>query len=141
MQRSRPLGVTLLSILSFLAAIWFAIVGIGLIVVGSISESDAMLVGPITEASFTGSFAVIFGVVFLGLAVFNLFLAVGYWTLQGWARTIGLVIQGLALIAGLVAVLGGRPASLVEIVVAAVIFVYLLTPGVKAAFGHGAATA
>lgn len=141
MERRRPLGITILSILSFIAAIWFILIGLGLVIAGGLIETQALQVGPITESSFAGSFAIGFGIFFLVVAVFNLFLSVGYWTLKPWAWTLGVVVQALTLISGLAAVLLGNPSSLVEIVIAAIIFIYLMTPGVKAAFGKGPAPA
>jgi uncharacterized membrane protein (DUF2068 family) len=68
--------------------------------------------------------------------------SVGAWRLKGWAWWLGLILSALYALASLSGVSTARNAAssltapLVQLVIGVVVFVYLLTPGVRRAFGR-----
>ena len=112
-QRSRPLGITIIAII-------VAIFGILGIIDGILSLSIS------TTA----------GVIALVLGVLELILAWGLWTLQRWAFWAAVIIEILALINSIYAFTQGSVASaIVGIIIALVILIYLFADAnVRAAF-------
>ncbi|HEY3992241.1 MAG TPA: hypothetical protein VGM01_05090 [Ktedonobacteraceae bacterium] len=112
-QRSRPLGITIIAII-------VAIYGI-LGIIGGI-----FLLG----ASATA------GIITLILGVLELVLAWGLWTLQSWAFWATVIIEVLALINSIFAFMQGNVTNgIVGIIIALVILIYLFADAnVRAAF-------
>src|SRR5579883_1042277 len=112
-QRTRPLGITIIAII-------VAIYGI-LAIIGGIL---------LLSASTT------LGVISLILGVLDLVLAWGLWTLQRWAFWATAVIEVLSLINGIFGLTsGGGVSAILSIVIPLVILIYLFAdPNVRAAF-------
>jgi hypothetical protein len=123
----RPTGVTILAILGFLGGAFGIIGGLGALGVGGFLAAVA---GPI------GIIAAIAGVVILGLAIVQLAVAYGYWTLQTWAWRFGIVVAALSVLFALLGFLGGGGfANLAwSLVVNGLIIWYLNKTEVRTAF-------
>ncbi len=109
----RPTGVTIIAILQF------------------IGGAFSILAGVLAAVSFHPIQAVIAIV----LGIIALILGVGMWTLQSWAWTGTLIIQGINIINTVINLLRGDTSSIVGLIIAAIIVYYLTRPEVKEAFG------
>ncbi len=110
----RPTGVTIIAILQFIG--------------GALS----ILAGVLAAISFHP----IEAIVAIVLGVIGLILGMGMWTLQSWAWTGTLIIQGINLILNVVNLLRGQGVSnIVGLIIAAIIVYYLTRPEVREAFG------
>jgi len=136
---SRPTGVTVIAVLSFLGACMSVVLAFGFLFGGALVATLGMSV----PASIVGVAAIIgAGVCFVttSLAVCN---GIGLLKLRNWARILTIVLAGLGLCSAvfgiLMALLHFRIfVTLREAIVAALYFwilTYLLKPHVKQAFG------
>lgn len=122
--RERPLGVTIIAILAAIGGI------LGLL--------GSLAVLGISGAAGVGG-GVLWGIIFLVLAVASLAFAYGAWSLKPWAWTLGV---GLAVLNVLMALYwftqpGGSIVSLIiSLAINGVILYYLFQADVKAAFGR-----
>lgn len=112
-QRTRPLGITIIAIIAAVYGL-LGIIG-GLLLLSS---------------------SVGLGVISLVLGILELVLAWGLWNLQSWAFWGTVVIEALALVNGVFALTqGSAGGGIVGIVVALVVLIYLFAdPNVRAAF-------
>ncbi|MFW9770498.1 MAG: hypothetical protein ACFFF9_10830 [Candidatus Thorarchaeota archaeon] len=81
----RPLGVTILAVLEIIAGALGLFGAITLITIGAMIP-------------WLGAFAVIFGVVVLFLALIDLIVGWGLWTLKSWAWMVALIVNIINLI-------------------------------------------
>jgi hypothetical protein len=127
---ARPTGITILAVLSAIGGILGILGGIALIGLGGIGAATT------GEAAFFGVGAV-FGVLALALGIASLAFAYGAWTLQPWAWTLGIILQGANIIFAVVAIIGGSTiqSQIIGVAIAGVILYYLMQPNIKAAFG------
>jgi uncharacterized membrane protein HdeD (DUF308 family) len=112
-QKHRPLGVTIIAILTVIGGIAFVASGAVLVIVG---------IG--------------FALIALGIAYFVM--AYGLWKGKGWAWTITLIISAIGVVLGIASIAaGGQKAAgaIVQIIINAVVIYYLYRPSVKAFFG------
>ncbi len=125
--QARPTGVTILAALAVVGGI-LGILGSIFIVLGGAVVSTVS--GPL------GAFLLLFGIATLALAVVELFLGYGAWTLKPWAWQLGYVLMALNVIVALLTLLSGGNlfSFLVNLVIAAVIAYYLDTAEVRRAF-------
>ncbi len=118
MQRpaERPVGVTLIAIL-------LAVNGI-VAILGALGVFGP---GP------GGTLGTVIGLLF-GLAL--LYLAYGMWTLQAWAWLTTLILEGLNALFAVIALFTapGAGGAWISLILAAVIIVYLIQPGVRDEF-------
>ena len=112
-QRSRPLGITIIAVI-------MAIFGIVGIISGIMLMSVSSAVGTIT----------------LVLGILELILAWGLWSLQRWAYWTTVVLEILIVLNGVFALTqGGTGGGVLNIVLAVIILVYLFAdPNVRVAF-------
>jgi|RhiMetdeSRZDD1v2_1073273.scaffolds.fasta_scaffold529428_3 uncharacterized membrane protein (DUF2068 family) len=111
--RSRPLGVTILSILAGINGI----IGIILGIIASLIIPPAGVIG-----------------IVIGLAWFVL--AWGLWTAKGWAWIITVIIAIISIIFNLFGAVTGHIEQIISLIIAAVMLYYLTRPNVKAYFGR-----
>jgi len=126
-MNQRPTGVTILAILAFVGGA-FGILG-GLALLG---------LGVALAGAAVGGLGFIFGIVLIALSALQLWIGYGFWTLKRTAWSLGLVVFGASLIVQFVELLLGYIAItsfVVSLVIYGIILYYLMTPGVKAAFG------
>ena len=132
----RPLGVTILAVISLLVGLWELLVGLTLLGLGGVFAALMGTAFPIAGA-VVGVLAVAIGVTAVVVAVFNLGFSYGAWHLRPWAWTLGFSTQIASLIWTGLVVLGpgtlrGHAGGLL---LSAVLLYYLTTPEVKRAFG------
>lgn len=140
----RPAGVTIIAVLGIFFGALVALVGLLLVVRGSVA-----FVG---DMSFYGRTRVLAAVVLLGIAALVIVTSVGLLNLQEWARVLAIVLNAVHLV---VAALGLTESfrhihmpfffsmmlrHIVMIAIGVWIIVYLIQPHVKQAF-RGAAPA
>lgn len=123
----RPTGVTILAVLGFLAGAFGVLGGLGALGIGGFLAAVA---GPI------GIVAMIAGVFILVLALLQLAVAYGYWTLATWAWRFGIVVAALSVLFALLGFLGsGNFANLAwSVVINGLIIWYLNKAEVRTAF-------
>lgn len=112
-QRTRPLGITIIAVIVAIYGILNIIAGIALM-----------------GASTT------IGVISLVLGILDLVLAWGLWTLQRWAFWATALIEALSLINGIFGMMyGGGVSAILSIVIPLIILIYLFADrNVRAAF-------
>jgi len=137
---ARPMGITILAILSVIGGIFGLIGGLGLIAGGALLGGA---VGGTTGAAL-GGMAFIFGIVTLGFAVAYIAFAYGAWTLKAWGWMLGVImalasivwtILGIVLSGDIVANLISV-STIISVAIPLIILYYLNTPVVKSAFGR-----
>jgi uncharacterized membrane protein HdeD (DUF308 family) len=109
-QKHRPLGVTIIAILTIIGGIIFLASGLVLLIVG-------------------------IGIVLLALGIAYLVMAYGLWKGKGWAWTITLILSVIGIILGIVSIAAGNIGAIIGIIINGVVIYYLYRPNVKAFFG------
>src|SRR5215469_13209842 len=94
--RQRPMGVTILAVLAFLVGISGILGAIGILALG-------------------GGY-VMLGVIALVLALLELGLGYGFWTLQPWAWTLGITLQVINIVLNVIYLFTQRSNALSDIV-------------------------
>jgi uncharacterized membrane protein HdeD (DUF308 family) len=112
-QKHRPLGVTIIAILTIIGGIAFVSAGAVLAVVG-------------------------IGFVLIALGIAYFVMAYGLWKGKGWAWTITLIISAIGIIIGIASIAASpqrAAGAIVQIIINAVVIYYLYRPTVKTFFG------
>jgi uncharacterized membrane protein HdeD (DUF308 family) len=109
-HKNRPLGVTIIAVLTAIGGIIFLASGAVLLQIG-------------------------IGIIFLALGVAYLVMAYGLWTGKRWAWTITLILSGIGIILAVISIAAGNIGSIVSIIIHAVVIYYLYRPSVKVFFG------
>jgi hypothetical protein len=135
---SRPLGVTVLGVLSLISGAISVIKGVAWLGIGGLFAGATALANP-AAGVMVGSVALLFGGIALLTGAFALLTAWGFFRLKGWAWSLGMATHGGILVWSFLAALG--PSTLRErmapIMVSGIILFYLTRPAIKAAFGKG----
>ena len=141
----RPLGVSLLAILAFIAVASYVVLTV--LAIAAPQTLRSLLGGLSPQGSgpeMLLSLGALLGVYFAVMAALSALFGYGMWTLRNWARVITIIIAALSLIGTVVSLvqvardinmstllLGGLRVGLCVLVLW-----YMWTPGVRAAF-HG----
>jgi hypothetical protein len=126
---NRPTGVTVLSILAFIAGAFTLIAGLLLTLMGTAIGSMG---GPVFAA--IGAFA---GVIFLVLGALYFLVGFGLWTLKPWAWMLTVILCGIGLALNLVQALSGDVVGgTFGLIVNGFVLWYMMRPHVKTAFGR-----
>ncbi len=132
----RPLGVTVLGVLSLVSGAFSILKGLIWLGFGGAAAGVTALANPAVGV-MVGGIALLFGGIALLSGLFALLTAWGAFNLKGWAWSLGIATHGGILAWSLLAALG--PSTLRErmwpIVVSGAILFYLTRPAVKTAFG------
>jgi hypothetical protein len=130
-QKQRPLGVTIISILTILGGIGFLATGIAPLVaapffsVGDSNVSPAALIGLSSGI----------GIALLALGLAYFVMAYGLWKGKGWAWSITVVLSFIGIALGVVSIATGNIGAIFHTVINAVVLYYLYRPHVKMFFG------
>lgn len=139
MVRERPFGITILGwvylALGILAALWslfvFGFGGLGALF-GTIFGANAWQASGVSNL-----WAGLLGIV---TAVVEIVVAYGLLTLKSWGWLLALIGAGLSIVTGVVGMLGGGFFTFIcggiGVLIPIGILIYLLTPGVRKAFGR-----
>jgi hypothetical protein len=124
----RPVGITILAVIAFI----FGSVGI----LGALSMLSGAAVLRAGDGNI-GGLLLVYGLILLIAAGLQIAFGAGALSLKPWAWTLGVAVQVVSMVLALLYVLLGANAGgqLLSIVPAAIILVYLFTPGVRRAFG------
>ena len=128
---TRPLGITILAVLSAIGGVLGLLGGIALIGLGGVAAAQ-------TGATAYFGLGAVWGILILASAIASLVFAYGAWTLKPWAWPLGVALQiiGLAL-AALTVISGGDISSqIISVVISVIILYYLFQPNIKALFGR-----
>jgi len=146
-MKKRPLGITILSCISFLGAAFYCVLALLATVDRTRLRSllEGMSGGGTGPAPLLRMDAIL-PFYFVVMAAFTAVLGWGLWKLKNWVRLIVLVIIGLSVIGGAIEIIRAWPQStmtglvmaLLRVAVAILIFSYLCRASVRAAFGPGA---
>ena len=109
-QKHRPLGVTVIAILTVIGGIIFLASGLVLLIIG-------------------------IGIILLALGIAYLVMAYGLWKGRGWAWTITLIVSAIGIIVGIASIIFDNLGGIITIIINAVVIYYLYRPNVKAFFG------
>ena len=129
-MNQRPTGVTILAILAFIR-------GVLLILFGGLGALFGGMFASFSPA--LGGLAVVWGLVWLVLGAAFIYVGWGFWRLVAATWRFGIFLAAAdILVAVLVALFGGggiTSGTIIGVIIDIAIIYYLLTPGVKAAFG------
>ncbi len=127
----RPLGITILAVLHYVAAGWCAFVAtVALVSADAMVELDRSM-NPLVnyvEPQYTFKFRVVRALLALGTMLFFYFAGGGLWQLRNWARIVTVSLCVLVLI------IGGPPSEIVWRVLSVLVLLYLVSQHVKSAF-------
>ena len=120
-RRTRPLGVSILSVLAYIGAVVTLIGGIAMIAGSTVvSTLIEKLVPEYASWSAAGTALLIFlGIVFILLAVLDYFIGRGLWDGKEWARILVLIFLVLGILGSL------SPFEIVSIIIDALLIWYL----------------
>ena len=148
--RHRPIGISIIAILGFLVSLVVVLIGALFIIVGIVGGTDISTslqnsLGTSFSSDAAGAVTTIFVVVGVIIGIFGLLgigLAAGLWRLKGWAWWLELILTALIAFGSISSIsaanTNGTSTSgpILELVIAVGIFIYMLTPGVRRAFGR-----
>jgi uncharacterized membrane protein HdeD (DUF308 family) len=136
-QKHRPLGVTIIAVLTIIGGIAFLASGITAVTVapflsGTSTNNNNNIIAPILSA-LTG-----FALLILGIAYFVM--AYGLLKAKGWAWTITVVLSCIGIALGFVSIVTGHIGSIFSVVINGLILYYIYRPNVKSFFGKTTTT-
>ena len=152
-QKHRPLGVTIIAILTIIDGIAFLASGIAAVTVapflcGVTINNDNVF--PVTGTSTIGSvtlpdtllvmMSVVTGAVILALGIAYFVMTYGLLKGKGWAWTVTVVLCCIGIALGLVSVVNKHLDGIFNILINAFIFYYIYRPYVKLFFGKATTT-
>jgi hypothetical protein len=108
--QQRPLGVTIIAILTAIGGIAFLAIGIALLIIG-------------------------IGFVLIAISIAYFAMAYGLWMGKRWAWTITLILSGIGIILGIASIAFGNIGAVFHIIINVVILYYLYRPNVRAFYG------
>lgn len=125
----RPFGITLIAILALISGL-FGLCWPILVFTGS------AFLGPIF-----GTIGVIAGIFLIVGPVLQLFFAYGAFNLRAWAWVLGLISTGITVLGVIINLFDGASfwSAIWGSLLSVIIFIYLLTPNVRQAFGAASA--
>ena len=116
MQKNRPLGVTIISVLAVIGGIGSLVSGLAIITLIPI-------------------LGIIFGGILVIIALAYFVVAYGLWKGLNWAWSITLIVSVIGIVVGLGSIVVGNTGAIFHIIVNAIVIYYLYRPNVKAYFG------
>ncbi|HEX7207797.1 MAG TPA: hypothetical protein VF233_06405 [Nitrososphaeraceae archaeon] len=109
-QKHRPLGVSIVAILTAIGGIIFLASGAVFLVIG-------------------------IGFIFLAIGIAFLVVAYGLWRGKSWAWTITLILSVIGIILAIISLAVGNIGAIISIIIHGVVIYYLYRSNVKAFFG------
>ena len=121
-QKHRPLGVTIIAILTIIGGIGFLASGIAAVVAAPfLSDMEGLSAG--------------IGAVLIALGIAYFVMAYGLWKGKGWAWTITLVLSFIGIAFGIASIVTGNIGAVFHLIINIIVVYYLYRPNVKAFFG------
>jgi lysylphosphatidylglycerol synthetase-like protein (DUF2156 family) len=121
-QKHRPLGVTIIAILTIIGGIGFLASGIAAVVAAPfLSDMEGLSAG--------------IGAALMALGIAYFVMAYGLWKGKGWAWTITLVLSFIGIVLGIASIVTGNIGAVFHLIINIIVVYYLYRPNVKAFFG------
>lgn len=120
-SKERHWGITVLSILSYIGAVATLLLGIAMLVGSAfISNLINQFVPKFTAYATAGTVLfIVLGIISIGLAILDYFIAKGLWNGKNWARILLIIFAALGVLGSL------HPFSIVSLVIDGLIIWYL----------------
>src|SRR5918995_6796625 len=116
-QKHRPIGVTIIAILTIIGGIGFLASGIAAVVAAPfLSDMEGLSAG--------------IGAALIALGIAYFVMAYGLWKGKGWAWTITLILSAIGIIVAIVSIATGNVGAIISIIINGVIIYYLYRPHV-----------
>jgi hypothetical protein len=163
--KSRPLGVTIIAILTIIGGAFSLVFGIGLITLGVVLPTlppsvfnQSQLQGNITDGqqappiippgtppmalqSLLGGLGIAFGAVLVAIGIVSFIVAYGLLKGRGWAWTATIILSIISIVWNAITIAtAANFGGIIPIIIDAIIIYYLYRPHVKAYFGKGVRT-
>jgi uncharacterized membrane protein (DUF2068 family) len=156
LERSRPIGVTIIAILMIIGGILLLIGGTGFLVIApllgqldlseisdtsndtlsvNLNGTDIALPNNALFIFLGGALGVIGGVL-VALGIASLIVAWGLLKGKGWAWIVTIIITIISIVFNIVSIAAGNIGSVVGLIINGVIIYYLYRPNVKSYFGR-----
>jgi uncharacterized membrane protein HdeD (DUF308 family) len=135
-QKHRPLGVTIIAILTIIGGIAFLASGITAVTVAPFLSGT----GPDNNNILAGLSAVT-GAALLTLGLAYFVMAFGLLKGKGWAWTITVILSCIGIALGFVSIVTGNIGAIFNVVINAAILYYIYRPYVKSFFGRATTAA
>jgi uncharacterized membrane protein (DUF2068 family) len=121
-QKHRPLGVTIIAILTIIGGIGFLASGIAAVVAAPfLSDMEGLSAG--------------IGAALMALGIAYFVMAYGLWKGKGWAWTITLVLSFIGIVLGIASIVTGNIGAVFHLIINIIVVYYLYRPNVKMFFG------
>jgi hypothetical protein len=109
---------------------------------GNITVGQAPPIPPppgvsMVSQSLLGGIGIAIGVVLLAIAIVSFLVAYGLLKGLGWAWTVTVILSIISIVFNAISIATGNIASIISIIISAIILYYLYRPHVKAYFGKG----
>lgn len=147
MKSEPPLGIAILSILYWIRGILGILAGLVVLSIGALAAAAITDIDPELGADTGAVVFLVFALLafaIIGLGVLICAVGRGLWQLKSWAWWVALILSTLSVVGSLVHIAVASQLSLSpflalpDLVIDGIVVVYLLTPGVREAFGIGA---
>lgn len=140
MPTTRPTGITILAVLSFIGAGLCAIAAIFAFLGGAMFGAlfGSMLGAGEMGAAAGAAIGIMIGIFVLALGALYAVTGWAFWTAKPWGWILGLVLSGLSVLSGVTNLAQGEWSSILGVALSGFIIWYLLQPGVKRYFGRPA---
>ena len=160
--KSRPIGVTIIAILTIIGGAFSLIFGIGLITLGAVLPTlppsvfnQSQLQGNLTDGqapippgtppmalqSLLGGLGIAFGAVLVAIGIVSFFVAYGLLKGRGWAWTVTIILSIISIVWNAITIAtAANFGGIISIIIDAIIIYYLYRPHVKAYFGKAVRT-
>jgi hypothetical protein len=132
-QKQRPIGVTIIAILTILGGIGFIATGIAPFMAASLLSDISINSNMSPAVSVALSSGIGAALIALGIAYFVM--AYGLWKGKGWAWTITVVLSFIGIALGIVSIATANVGAIFHVIINGVILYYLYRPHVKMFFG------
>ena len=135
----RPTGITILAILAIVGGVLSLFGALALIAAGALVAGGTLAANGTTYPASAAGALYALGVIFLVLGVLDIVVGIGFFRLSPWAWMLGIILQGVGLVLAIAEIAlkySSLNSEILGMIVSAGILVYLLTPGVRQAFGR-----
>lgn len=137
-RRQRPLGVTIIAVLLGIEGLFELIAGIVLIIAANSLSRTIISHGHRITAHFVSTAGIALGSIAIVIGVITLLFVFGLWTLRRWAFWAVVIIEGLTLLWGILALVrqtGTTGGTIAGMIIPAIVLIYfLLDANVRRAF-------
>jgi len=140
--QKRPLGITVLGVLSQVVGVIFAFSGVSIILLGMaapfllsdemIMQNELLMAMPIGMTTMLFSLA---GIIIFGIGIFSIIVGIGLMKAKKWAWTLEVISTFISLGIGVFYLIDDIVSGILTLILSALILYYLYRPNVKAYFG------